>query len=77
AYGEQFINDYGAFVHGQTPPPPSEGKPVFSGVSDVRVRHGNAFDPYAGVTAKDKEDGDLTNSISVEGSVDTNTIGTY
>lgn len=77
AYGEKFVKDYGPFIHGQTPPPPSEGEPVFSGVSDVRVHHGSSFDPYAGVTASDKEDGDLTNSITVEGSVDVNTVGTY
>nr|WP_241214468.1 immunoglobulin-like domain-containing protein [Vibrio alfacsensis] len=77
SYGEQFIKDYGPFIHGQTPPPPSEGEPVFSGLNDVRVRHGNAFDPYAGVKASDKEDGDVTSSIVVDGSVDTNTIGKY
>lgn len=76
-YGEKFVKDYGPFIHGQTPPPPSEGEPVFSGISDVRVHHGSSFDPYAGVTASDKEDGDLTNSITVEGSVDVNTVGTY
>ncbi|WJT09405.1 immunoglobulin-like domain-containing protein [Vibrio harveyi] len=77
AYGEKFVKDYGPFIHSQTPPPPSEGEPVFSGISDVRVHHGSSFDPYAGVTASDKEDGDLTNSITVEGSVDVNTVGTY
>lgn len=77
AYGEKFVKDYGPFIHGQTPPPPSEGEPVFSGISDVRVHHGSSFDPYAGVTASDKEDGDLTNSVTVEGSVDVNTVGTY
>ncbi|MEF1329443.1 immunoglobulin-like domain-containing protein [Vibrio sp. M260121] len=76
AYGEKFVKDYGPFIHGQTPPP-SEGEPVFSGLIDVRVHHGSSFDPYAGVTASDKEDGDLTNSITVEGSVDVNTVGTY
>ncbi|MFN1617736.1 immunoglobulin-like domain-containing protein [Vibrio rotiferianus] len=77
AYGEKFVKDYGPFIHGQTPPPPSEGEPVLNGINDVRVHHGSAFDPYAGVTASDKEDGDLTNSITVEGSVDVNTVGTY
>ncbi|HDM8221054.1 TPA: DUF5011 domain-containing protein [Vibrio campbellii] len=76
AYGEKFVKDYGPFIHGQTPPP-SEGEPVFSGLIDVRVHHGSSFDPYAGVTASDKEDGDLTNSITVEDSVDVNTVGTY
>ncbi|MGF1687075.1 DUF5011 domain-containing protein [Photobacterium japonica] len=77
AYNEQFINDYGPFIHGQTPPPPSEGKPTFAGLSDVRVRHGSAFDNMAGVTAKDKEDGDLTFSIVVDGAVNVNQIGQY
>ncbi|EDP57096.1 immunoglobulin-like domain-containing protein, partial [Vibrio sp. AND4] len=77
AYGEKFVKDYGPFVHGQTPPPSSEGEPVFNGINDVRVQHGSSFDPHAGVTASDKEDGDLTNSINVEGSVDVNTVGTY
>ncbi|CZF82906.1 Chitinase D precursor [Grimontia celer] len=74
-YNEQFIKDYGPFIHGQTPPPPSEGKPVFSGVTDSRVLHGNEFDALAGVTAKDKEDGDLTYSILVDGNVDTSRLG--
>ena len=78
AYNEQFINDYGPFVHGQTPPPPpAEGEPVFKGVESARVLHGSAFDEQAGVSAADKEDGDLTGSIVVEGNVDTRQIGTY
>lgn len=74
-YNEQFIKDYGPFVHGQTPPPPSEGKPVFSGVNDVRVLHRSNFDALAGITAFDKEDQDLTYNITVEGSVDTSVLG--
>ncbi|GAD77424.1 hypothetical protein VAZ01S_075_00180 [Vibrio azureus NBRC 104587] len=77
AYGEKFIKNYGPFVHGQTPPQPSDGKPVLNGLSDARVRFGSMFDAYAGVTATDKEDGNLTNSIHVEGTVDTNTLGAY
>ncbi|WP_194436852.1 immunoglobulin-like domain-containing protein [Vibrio fluminensis] len=77
AYNEQFIKDYGSFIHGQTPPPPSEGEPVFKGLTDVRVLHGTSFNELAGISASDKEDGDLTGSIVVEGVVDTNRIGTY
>ncbi|MDD1794067.1 glycosyl hydrolase family 18 protein [Enterovibrio sp. ZSDZ42] len=76
-YNEQFIKDYGPFIHGQTPPPPAEGKPVFSGVIDVRVRHGDEFDAMAGVSAMDEENGDLTFSIVVDGSVDTSRLGQY
>lgn len=78
-YNEQFIKDYGPFVHGQTPPPPpsNDGEPIFKGADNVRIVHGVAFDELAGVTASDKEDGDLTSSIVVEGNVTTSVIGTY
>ena len=76
-YNEQFIKDYGPFVHGQVTPPPVEGEPVLKGVENARVLHGSAFDPMEGVTATDKEDGDLTSSIDVEGYVETAVIGTY
>ncbi|MGH1892606.1 fibronectin type III domain-containing protein, partial [Enterococcus durans] len=36
-----------------------------------------SFDPLAGVTATDKEDGDLTSQIKVTGSVDTTKAGVY
>nr|WP_305815290.1 immunoglobulin-like domain-containing protein [Photobacterium leiognathi] len=35
------------------------------------------FDPMAGVTATDKEDGTLTSAINVSGSVDTQRVGEY
>ncbi|WP_142315735.1 immunoglobulin-like domain-containing protein, partial [Bacillus wiedmannii] len=41
------------------------------------LRVGEAFDPMAGVSATDKEDGDLTNKITVDGKVDTSKAGTY
>ncbi|MEM0556641.1 MULTISPECIES: immunoglobulin-like domain-containing protein [Aeromonas] len=78
AYNEAFIKSYGPFIHDQNITPPDEnGKPVFSGLSDARVKHGIRFDPLAGVSASDKEDGDLTGQIQVEGSVDTLRIGLY
>ncbi len=76
-YNEQFIKDYGPFVHGQVTPPPVEGEPIFKGIENARVLHNTVFDPMAGVTATDKEDGDLTSSIDVEGYVETSVLGTY
>jgi chitinase len=78
SYNESFIKSYGPFIHEQEiTPPVDNGKPVFSGVSDTRIKQGSAFDPMAGVTANDKEDGDLTAQIQVEGSVDSQRIGLY
>ena len=78
SYNESFIKSYGPFIHDQEiTPPVDNGKPVFSGVSDTRIKQGTAFDPLAGVTANDKEDGDLTGQIQVEGSVDSQRIGLY
>ncbi len=74
-YNSSFINAYGPYIHGQTPPPPVVGKPVFTGLTDTRVQHGTVFDSLARVTAMDKEDGNLTSSITVEGSVNTQVLG--
>ncbi|WP_375321916.1 immunoglobulin-like domain-containing protein [Aliivibrio logei] len=74
-YNSSFINAYGPYIHSQTPPPPVVGKPVFTGLTDTRVPHGTVFDSLAGVTAMDKEDGNLTSSITVEGSVNTQVLG--
>ncbi|GIU23408.1 chitinase ChiA [Shewanella schlegeliana] len=79
AYNESFIKAYGPFIHGQDilPPEPDNGKPIFSGLSNTRVKLGAQFDALVGVSAKDMEDGDLTADIQVEGSVDTLTLGLY
>ncbi|WP_274520498.1 immunoglobulin-like domain-containing protein [Endozoicomonas atrinae] len=78
AYNEQFIKDYGPFIHSNSPtPPPVEGKPVLKGVQNVRVLHRSDFDAMAGVSAIDNEDGDLTGEIRIDGYVDTHEIGTY
>ena len=78
AYNEQFIKDYGPFIHSNSPtPPPVDGKPVLKGVQNVRVLHGADFDAMAGVTAIDNEDRDLTDAIQLDGYVDTHEIGTY
>ncbi|MDO5602837.1 MAG: glycosyl hydrolase family 18 protein, partial [Oscillospiraceae bacterium] len=56
---------------------PQNAAPVLSGVKNQSIRVGASFDPMAGVTALDKEDGDLTDKITVSGSVDTSKAGSY
>jgi ABC-type oligopeptide transport system substrate-binding subunit len=51
--------------------------PVISGADDVTVYVGDAFNPLTGVTATDAEDGSLTASIELTGTVDLNTAGDY
>ncbi len=78
-YNESFIKAYGPFIHGQDilPPEPDNGKPIFAGLSNTRVKLGAEFDALAGVSAYDMEDKDLTADIQVEGAVDTQTLGLY
>jgi hypothetical protein len=59
--------------------PPAENQaPVFAGVADVPAHvHGQPFDPAAGVTANDPEDGDLTEDIVITGTVDVNVDAEY
>lgn len=52
-------------------------KPVIKGASNKMIKLGDKFDPKAGVTATDKEDGNLTSKIVITGSVNTKKIGTY
>ena len=52
-------------------------KPVISGVSNKTLVIGEDFDPLKGITATDKEDGDLTKNIVVEGTVNTKVLGKY
>ncbi len=59
-------------------PDPVNTAPVLSGVEDVPAHvKGTPFDPLAGVSAMDAEDGDLTESIVVTGEVNVNANGTY
>ena len=52
--------------------------PVISGVTEsTTITVGSKFDPKAGVTASDDIDGDLTDKITIEGSVDVNKVGDY
>ncbi|MDR2828106.1 MAG: DUF5011 domain-containing protein [Acholeplasmatales bacterium] len=51
--------------------------PELHGVKDQVVSVGSVFNPLAGVTATDAQDGDLTASIKVDSNVDTSAIGEY
>ena len=54
---------------------PDTVKPTFSGVNDVTVPFGSAFDPKAGVTATDDVDGKV--DFTVDGTVNTSRAGAY
>ena len=58
-------------------PEPENVEPTIAGVEDVNLTLGDTFDELEGVSANDEEDGDLTSSITVSGSVDLNAVGTY
>ncbi|MEH7074273.1 DUF5011 domain-containing protein [Neobacillus drentensis] len=51
--------------------------PWFEGITNQWIQIGTAFDPLDGVKATDTVDGDLTSSIHISGSVDSNTKGIY
>ncbi|MBO7085721.1 MAG: DUF5011 domain-containing protein, partial [Bacilli bacterium] len=55
----------------------ASNKPVISGADDVQILKGERFAPMDGVTARDEEDGDLTNQIDIQGSVNYNLVGEY
>jgi alpha-tubulin suppressor-like RCC1 family protein len=51
--------------------------PVISGATDKLIKVNSFFDPKEGITAIDNEDGDLSGSIVVTGSVNTAAFGSY
>ena len=51
--------------------------PVISGANNITINLGDKFNALSGVTATDKEDGDLTSAIKVAGTVDTLMAGEY
>nr|WP_242069510.1 immunoglobulin-like domain-containing protein [Paenibacillus dendritiformis] len=71
----QFTDIFKAFGNGSIPPVTS--KPVIHGATDKTIFVGEHFDPREGVTAADEEDGDLTDRIAIEGTVDSSAPGTY
>ncbi|PGD48906.1 S-layer protein [Bacillus toyonensis] len=57
---------------------PSENQAPMLKVPFTATLHvGDTFDPMAGLSATDKEDGDLTDKVTVDGKVDTTKPGTY
>ena len=54
----------------------SNSQPVIN-AKDVELKIGDRFDYLAGVSASDRENGDLTNRITYEGEVDTSKEGNY
>ncbi|MGL5068937.1 MAG: immunoglobulin-like domain-containing protein [Sarcina sp.] len=70
----------GMLIDGEVNPPIDpevNQKPVISGVLDKTIKVGDNFNPLAGITANDKEDGNMTSKIKVTGNVDTNKPGKY
>lgn len=57
--------------------PPVNVEPVLAGVEDVNLTIGDDFDELDGVTATDEEDGDITASITVSGTVNLDEVGSY
>ncbi|QEZ68452.1 DUF5011 domain-containing protein [Paraclostridium bifermentans] len=55
----------------------SNDKPVINGADNASIKEGTSFDSMKGVTATDKEDGNITKHIKVTGYVNTNKPGTY
>lgn len=55
----------------------TDRKPVITGAENITINKGDKFDPMTGVSADDKEDGDLTTKINILGDVDVNKEGEY
>ncbi|PEA32939.1 immunoglobulin-like domain-containing protein [Bacillus toyonensis] len=56
---------------------PKDEVPVLTVPAEATINIGDKFDPMAGVSATDKEDGDITSKITVDGSVNASKPGTY
>ena len=51
--------------------------PELRGVNDIVIEKGQNYNLLNGISAYDKEDGDLTHKITVNGHVDTSKVGKY
>lgn len=51
--------------------------PQMEGITNQKVEVGQSFDARTGISAKDTEEGDLTDFIQVDSDVDTNQLGDY
>ena len=64
-------------LYGTVAKPGENNVPTIKGAADTTISLGDKFDPMEGVTAKDREDGDLTSKVSVSGTVDNSKVGKY
>lgn len=76
SYNQQFIKDYGNFIHNQLPPV-VDMTPSLVGIVDSRIELNSAFDPLAGITAKDYQGNDITENVTFTGNVNTNQVSEY
>ena len=51
--------------------------PIIRGIDNITLKVGDKFDPLNKVVARDEEDGDITDKITVLGKVDTTKAGNY
>ncbi|MEH7594646.1 immunoglobulin-like domain-containing protein, partial [Bacillus toyonensis] len=51
--------------------------PVLTVPAEATINIEDKFDPMSGVSATDKEDGDITSKVTVDGSVNASKPGTY
>lgn len=58
-------------------PDPDATAPTILGATNLTLETGTPFDPLEGVTAVDNLDGDVTDKLIVNGTVNTNTPGEY
>jgi len=56
---------------------PTDEAPVLTVPAEATINVGDKFNPLAGVKATDNEDGDITDKVTVDGSVNTSKSGTY
>ena len=74
----QFTDIYSTFGEDEKPGEPQKNQaPVLHGVDNKTIYVEDKFDLLEGVSATDREDGDLTSKIKVEGKVDTSKAGEY
>ncbi|WP_142388418.1 immunoglobulin-like domain-containing protein, partial [Bacillus thuringiensis] len=52
-------------------------KPILKVPATTSITEGDQFDPLIGVSATDKEDGDLTSKVAYKGTIDTTKAGIY
>ena len=67
----------GVFSGIVTQPVTINSLPTISGADDISIREGDAFNSMDGISANDKEDGNITQDIKVTGTVNTDKPGKY